>query len=153
VDGREYTFLSREEFRRRIDQDRYLEWAPYGDNLYGTPAEPVRRHLAAGRDVLLEIELRGAHQVRRRDKDAVMVFIAPPCLEVLEQRLRDRGTESEETIQTRMQIAREELAKLEQDGSREPPEFDCVIVNDVAEQASCRLRAFIETIRQRDSQR
>jgi guanylate kinase len=151
--GREYTFLTRGEFVRWVDEGLFLEWAEYGGNFYGTPSEPVRRLLAAGNDVLLEIELQGARQVRRRDPEVVMVFIAPPTVEALESRLRDRGTETEDTIQTRLCIARDELANVARDARRERPEFDYVIVNDNVEQASCEFRAVIEHIRKRDPQR
>ncbi len=137
----------------RVDQGLFLEWAEYGGNLYGTPADAVERHLGAGRDVLLEIELQGARQVREHHPDAVMVFIAPPTVDDLEARLRNRGTETEESIRLRMSHAREELAHLAHDRARERPEFDYVIVNDDAEQASYELQAVIEDIRSNDPER
>jgi len=152
-DGIEYFFLSREEFVRRAEAGELLEWAVYGDNLYGTPALPVLAHLEAGRDVILEIELQGARQVMARKSDAMMVFIAPPSLGELEDRLRRRNTESEEAIESRMDHARDEMEELEHDALRESREFHYVIVNDDVDEATERLRSVIERIRENDPTR
>jgi guanylate kinase len=91
-DGVHYHFLTRERFEQLIENDRFLEYARYAENYYGTPLDPVEDHLAQGHDVILEIELQGALQVKKRLPKAVLVFIAPPSFEELESRLRGRGT-------------------------------------------------------------
>ncbi len=152
-EGREYFFISREEFERRAAAGEFLEWAEYSGNLYGTPAAAVRAHLDAGRDVILEIELQGARQVLARDPDAVIVFIAPPGPEELEERLRRRGTESEETLRRRLEHARIELEALARDSAAEGREFDYVIVNDDVEIAADQLQAALDDIRAHDPSR
>ncbi|MCL5942328.1 MAG: guanylate kinase [Actinobacteria bacterium] len=152
-EGREYFFMGREEFLRRVEAGAFLEWAEYGGNLYGTPEAPVRTHLEAGRDVILEIELQGARQIRERVRDAVLVFIAPPDLQELEQRLRRRNTESEEAIAKRMDHAREEMDELARDMLRESREFHYVIVNEDVDVAAEALIGVIEDIRKNDPER
>ncbi|MFO7545387.1 MAG: guanylate kinase [Trueperaceae bacterium] len=136
-DGVQYWFLQRPTFERMIRDDELLEHADYVGDYYGTPAQPVRQALARGTDVLLELELVGARQVKKRMPDAVMMFIAPPSLRELERRLRGRGTDSEEKIQKRLTRAREEIRAVR--------EFDYVIVNDHLERAvalfECVIRA------------
>jgi guanylate kinase len=122
VDGVHYRFVERAEFERMAQGGELLEWAEYGANLYGTPREAVEAHLRRGRDVLLEIEIQGARQVRRGFPAAVMVFIAPPSLEELERRLRRRGDTDEQAIARRLEIARREMAEA-------PGLFDHVVVN------------------------
>ena len=104
-----------------------LEWAEFAGNCYGTPREPVTDRLIRGSAVLLEIELEGARQVRRSLPDAFQIFLAPPSFEALEQRIRGRGTESEQAIQKRLRKAEHELSAQN--------EFDAVVVNDVLDQA------------------
>lgn len=106
VDGADYHFISREQFQQLISEDRLLEHAEYVGNYYGTPLDPVLEHLERGNDVILEIELQGARQVRQRCPEAALIFIAPPSFAELERRLRGRGTESEEKICRRMETAR-----------------------------------------------
>ncbi len=150
-EGRDYFFLVREDFKKRMDRGDFLEHAEYGGNLYGTPRQAVEDSLRRGCDVLLEIELQGAMQVHDAVEDAVMVFVAPPDLGELETRLRRRDTESEGQIQRRMDHAREELAGRDEHGK--PPEFDYAIVNvDVCEAADS-LARIIEDIRVHDSAR
>lgn len=120
--GSQYYFIAHEEFEAMIRTDGLLEYADYVGDYYGTPAAPVEEALAAGRDVLLELELVGARQIKTRLDEAVMVFIAPPTLSELERRLRGRGTDSEEKIQKRLARAREEIRAMR--------EFDYVVVND-----------------------
>jgi guanylate kinase len=128
VDGREYFFVSQEEFDRLIEDDGLLEWAEFTGNRYGTPRAPVAEHRAEGRPVLLEIEVQGARQVRRAVPDALLVFLEPPSWDVLTQRLVGRGTEDEATVARRLKAAQEELAAAE--------EFDHRLVNaDVQETA------------------
>jgi guanylate kinase len=126
--GGHYTFVSRRDFEEMIDNGELLEWAIYNNRFYGTPAGPIEDALASGRDILLEIEIQGARQVRQHRPDAVMFFIAPPSMDELENRLRRRGDTSEEDIEDRMEIAESEMAEA-------PSLFDHVIVNENLEQA------------------
>lgn len=121
-EGLNYYYVDRERFEAMIEAGELLEHADYVGDYYGTPLEPVEAALRAGRDVLLELELVGARQVRERMSEAVMVFIAPPSLAELERRLRGRGTDDEAKIQKRLARARDEI--------RAVTEFDYVIVND-----------------------
>ncbi len=131
VDGVHYHFVSDAEFDRLIAEDGLLEWAEYAGNRYGTPAGPVREQMATGRPALLEIELQGARQVRAREADAQLVFLAPPSVEELRRRLIGRGTDDEETIRRRLAHADEELAAEK--------EFDRTVVNDFVERAADEL--------------
>ena len=135
VDGVHYHFLTKERFEELIAGERFLEYAQYAENYYGTPLDPVLEQLEQGNDVILEIELQGALQVKQRMPQAVLVFIAPPSFEELEARLRGRGTESEEVILRRLAIARQECANMDQ--------FHYVVVNDEVADAAERLRAVI----------
>ena len=135
VDGVHYHFLTKERFEELIANDRFLEYARYAENYYGTPLDPVEEHLEQGHDVILEIELQGALQVKKRLPKAVLVFIAPPSFEELESRLRGRGTEAEEVILKRLTIARQECANMD--------EFRYIVVNDEVESAADRLRAIM----------
>ena len=135
TDGVQYYFLTKADFEQRIAQGAFLEHARYVDNYYGTLEAPVDEKLAAGYDVILEIEVQGAMQVHKKRPDAVMVFIAPPSFEELAARLRGRGTESEEKIQKRLETAREELTHQ--------GEFDYVIVNDEVGRAVDEIRGIL----------
>jgi guanylate kinase len=141
IEGVDYHFLGRPEFERMIASGALLEHARYVGDLYGTPAAPVDVALDAGRDVLLEIELVGARQVKERRPEAVMIFIAPPSLAELERRLRGRGTDSEEKIQRRLARARDEIQAVR--------EFDYVVVNGVLEAAAATFRALLQAERAR----
>ncbi len=110
-DGVHYFFIAREDFEERIADGEILEYTEYCGNLYGTPAEGVRRALDAGNDIVLEIEVDGASQIKRKFPDAVTVMLMPPNGATLEARLRGRGTETEDVIKRRMQTARGEIAK------------------------------------------
>ena len=112
VDGREYHFITREEFMRRADAGMMLEWAEYVGNFYGTPREEVEQILASGRNVVLEIEVEGALQVKASVPDAVLIMIGAPDFDVIESRLRGRGTNTEEDIIRRLNRAREELSLM-----------------------------------------
>jgi guanylate kinase len=126
--GDHYSFVSRKDFEAMIEAGELLEWAQYNNRFYGTPAAPVAAANAAGRDVLLEIEIQGARQIREHKPDAVMFFIAPPSLHELELRLRRRGDTSEEDIEDRLHIAESEIAEA-------PTLFDHVVVNENLDQA------------------
>ncbi len=134
-DGVHYHFLSRERFEELVANDRFLEYARYAENYYGTPLDPVLEQMERGNDVILEIELQGALQVMGRMPEAVTVFIAPPSFAALESRLRGRATEEEAVIRARLDIARKECAAMDA--------FRYVVVNDRVEEAADRLRAVI----------
>ncbi len=134
-DGVHYYFISKQAFEQKIAENAFLEYAEYVDNYYGTPEHPVEEQLAAGRDVILEIEVQGAMQVHRKRPDAVMVFLAPPSLEELDARLHGRGTESEEKIRQRLETARRELEYQRN--------FAHIVVNDTVDHAVALLKALI----------
>ncbi len=134
-DGVHYYFISKQAFEQKIAENAFLEYAEYVDNYYGTPERPVEEQLAAGRDVILEIEVQGAMQVHRKRPDAVMVFLAPPSLEELDARLHGRGTESEEKIRQRLETARRELEYQRN--------FAHIVVNDTVDHAVALLKALI----------
>ena len=114
IDGVHYRFVTREEFLALADADGYIEYAEYCDNLYGTPKQHVEELLAAGYDVFLEIEVQGGLQVMEQFPDVLSIFILPPSIEELENRLRGRGTETEEVIRQRLAEAENELAVAQQ---------------------------------------
>jgi guanylate kinase len=134
-DGREYHFLSPEEFRRRIEAGDFLEHAGYSGNHYGTLRQEVERRLAEGRSVVLEIEVQGARQVRDAMPEAVLIFIAPPDEAVLRRRLEGRGTDSPEAIEQRLRTAEVELAARS--------EFPHVVVNDEVQKATSELEGLV----------
>jgi len=138
-DGIDYRFVSGEEFDRLVAGGELLEWAPVVGHRSGTPARPVEEALAAGRDVVLEIDVQGARQVRERAPDAVLIFLAPPSMEELERRLRSRGTEDEARLALRLATARAEMAQR--------PWFDHVVVNDRLDQATAQVEAIIQESR------
>ncbi|MEY3023094.1 MAG: hypothetical protein RIS86_2292 [Planctomycetota bacterium] len=135
VDGVDYHFHSRADFEHLIASGGLLEYATYVGDHYGTPAAPVDEALAAGRDVLLEIELAGARQVKSRRPDAVMIFIVPPSMAELERRLRGRGTDDDAKIARRLERARDEIRAVR--------EFDYAIVNDDLARAADVFRAVL----------
>lgn len=136
IDGRDYFFLSEEEFKEWIEEGRLLEWAEYAGNLYGTPRAAVEQHLQAGRDVVLEIEVQGARQVKAAMPEAVLVFILPPSVEELEQRLKGRGDTT--NVDERLDTARRELEEV--------PFFDFTVVNDDVERAAEELRSILRVL-------
>lgn len=109
IDGVHYVFVTKEQFENLIKENGFLEYAKYCDNYYGTPKKPVEDMLADGRTVILEIEVKGGLQIMEKYPDVVSIFILPPSLDELEKRLRNRGTEDEETIQKRLSEAKHEL--------------------------------------------
>lgn len=121
-DGREYFFKTKEEFERMIAEHQLIEYARYVGNYYGTPKEYVVQQLEQGKDVILEIEMQGALHVREILPEANLIFLTPPAVDVLENRLRGRGTETEEVIRNRMARAKEECSYMEQ--------YDYIVVND-----------------------
>jgi guanylate kinase len=142
IDGVDYYFVDDEGFDRMEREGELLEWAEvFRGHRYGTPAGPVELHRSAGRDVLLEIDVEGARQVRERAPDAVLILLEPPSRAELERRLRSRGTESEADIAERLATADRELAQRDR--------FDHVVVNDDVEAASSQVAAIIEASRTR----
>lgn len=143
VDGVQYFFRTREQVEQMIESDALLEYAQYNGNYYGTPREAVEQQLAAGRNVLLEIEVQGAEAVMSRCKEFVSIFLVVPSLEELERRLRGRGTETEESVQGRLCAAREEIKHI---GS-----YQYVVLNDKVELAVKRLNTIIDAEKMRYS--
>ncbi|MGA9226673.1 MAG: guanylate kinase [Mesobacillus sp.] len=133
--GVDYFFKTREEFEDMIKQDQLLEYAEFVGNYYGTPVEYVRQTLDAGKDVFLEIEVQGASQVRRKFPEGLFIFLAPPSLSELENRIVTRGTETEDIIKGRMRAAREEIEMMEL--------YDYVVENDHVESAANRVKAIV----------
>lgn len=132
--GKDYLYVSRDQFKNNIDDGRMLEWAEIhgGLQLSGTPREPVELAMAAKRPVLIEVDLAGARKVKELLPQAQTVFLAPPSWEILVDRLTGRGTESEDVIQRRLETAKEELAAQK--------EFDHVVVNDHVDQAVAKIK-------------
>ena len=135
VDGRDYRFLSRGDFESLIAEGGFLEWFDVYGDLKGTPRAPVQKHLAAGDDVLLEIDVQGALAVRESFPDAVLVFVRPPSREAQRERLERRGTDAPEVIDRRLAEAEAEEALADR--------FDAVVVNDRLEQAVDRVAAIL----------
>lgn len=121
VDGVAYHFVSESEFQKMINDEVFLEWAEFAGAKYGTPREPVLQALASGKNVLLEIEIDGARQVKKAMPDAIMVFLKPPSMQELEARITNRGTDTPERIAARLALAREEMAAA--------GEFDHTVTN------------------------
>jgi guanylate kinase len=135
VNGKDYFFVSREEFERMVEEGDFLEWANVYGNLYGTSKSQVLKALEEGKDILLDIDVQGALQVKKNLPEAVLIFIMPPSFEELEKRLRSRGTDSEEVIEKRLNVAKEEIKKA--------PFYDYIVVNDVLDVAFNKLKAII----------
>ena len=142
IDGREYHFLTRAAFQAAVEEGAFLEWVEYSGDLYGTLRTDVTEKLARGDDVILEIELQGARRVHESLPEAVRVFIGPPSLAELAERLRGRGTETDAAMARRLHIAETEVAAAQ--------EFDHVVVNDDAERAADELAAIISARRKDD---
>jgi guanylate kinase len=138
-DGREYFFISESAFDEMLREDELLEWAPFVDHRSGTPRRFVEEALGAGRDVILEIDVKGAEQVRQKIPDAILIFLAPPSMDELERRLRGRGTEDDERIARRLETAAWEMAQRDW--------FDHVIVNEDVVRAADEVAAIIEASR------
>ncbi|HIW34266.1 MAG TPA: guanylate kinase [Candidatus Paenibacillus intestinavium] len=135
IDGVNYFFRTREQFLQMIDQDAMLEHAEYVGNFYGTPRDFVDETLANGKNVILEIEVQGAMKVKEKFPEAVMVFLLPPSLAELKSRITGRGTETLDTINTRMNVAVEELSLLSQ--------YDYAVMNDEIDIACDKIRSII----------
>ena len=136
VHGREYFFLTREEFHSMIENDGLIEWAEYVNNFYGTPREYVEERLAGGEDVILEIEPQGALKVKAQYPEAALIFIVPPNAKELENRLIGRGTEETETIKKRLKRAAEETSFIEN--------YEYIVINDDIEDAVSDIHHIIQ---------
>lgn len=135
VDGKDYYFVSRDEFEQRIKNGKFLEYAEFVGNYYGTPLDKVEEKIAMGKEVVLEIEVQGALQVRERCPDAVFIFLAPPSKQSLYDRLHRRGTESEDKINERVEKANKEFELAYK--------YDYIVVNDKVSNAADKIMAII----------
>ncbi|MCR4646903.1 MAG: guanylate kinase [Oscillospiraceae bacterium] len=138
VDGVNYNFITRERFEELIAENAFLEYATYVDNYYGSLLGPIEENLAKGKDVLLEIEVKGAEQIRALRPDASLIFIVPPSLDVLRERLIKRGTEPMDVIEKRVAKAKEELTYRDR--------YDYCLVNDKLEDAVADFLAIVRAI-------
>lgn len=136
VEGREYFFATREQFEEKIAQDGFIEYASYCGNYYGTPRAYVESQLAAGKDVILEIEIQGAMKIKEKYPDALLLFVMPPSAKALYSRLTGRETETEEVIQKRLSRAAEESVGIEG--------YDYVMINDDLEQCVRQLHQLLQ---------
>jgi guanylate kinase len=140
-DDVDYHFVSRPEFERRREAGELVEWAEVFDNLYGTQRSDLERVIRAGRDIVLDIDIQGAMQVRSALREAVLVFILPPDFEALRRRLVGRATDPEDVIARRLAAARSEIERAF--------DFDYLVINDALEDAASRLRAIVHAERQK----
>lgn len=138
IDGKDYYFISFPEFENMIAKGEVLEHAQYGSNLYGTPKAPVDKWLSEGKTVILKIEVQGAENIKRMYPDSVGVFLLPPSMEVLEERLRARGTEDEDDIRERLEIARDEI--------RKSVDYDYFVINENVDSASDDVLTIIKAL-------
>ncbi len=141
IDGLNYYFVSREYFEKKIADNNMLEYAEYANNLYGTPKAPVDEMLRNGKAVILKIEVQGAEKIRKIYPEVISIFLMPPSVRVLEERLRGRNSEDEETLNHRLVIAREEI--------RRAPEYDYIVINDTVENAVAGIETIINAERQK----
>lgn len=139
IDGVHYYFADRKYFEKNISENKMLEYAEYAGNYYGTPKGPVDEMLSNGKAVILKIEVQGAEKIRSIYSDVISIFLMPPSMMVLEDRLRSRKTEDEETINHRLVIAREEM--------RRAPDYDYIVVNDTVENAVAGIETIIKAER------
>ena len=136
VDGREYFFKTEAEFKNLIDYNGFIEYARYVDNYYGTPRKFVEEELAAGHNVILEIEVQGAFNIKKLYDDALLIFITAPSAQAIRERLIGRGTESEEVIHKRLERAKEE--------SMDMTKYDYIVINDDLEECVDRIHAIVQ---------
>ena len=135
IDGVSYHFYDEDKFRNLIAKNQFIEWAAFCDNYYGTPKAPVIENIDNGRDVMLEIEIEGAMKVRAKHPEGVYIFLFPPSIEVLEERLKGRGTETDEVIAKRLARAKEEFKMC--------TKYNYYVVNDDLEKAVEEIEAII----------
>jgi guanylate kinase len=135
IEGINYFFKTREQFQEMIERDALLEYAEYVGNYYGTPRDFVERTLASGKDIILEIEVQGALKVKEKFPEGVFIFLLPPSLDELKQRITGRGTEKPEIIDHRMTVAKEEMNLIHY--------YDYAVVNDEIDAACHRIQSII----------
>ena len=135
IHGRDYFFLTKEEFERKIQENFFFEWALVHDNYYGTPKQFILDELALGKKIILDIDVQGARKVKKEIPEAISIFILPPSKEIWIQRLKNRGTESPENIEKRIKNGIKELEHKD--------EFDFQIVNDILDKAYIELKKII----------
>jgi guanylate kinase len=150
VEGRDYFYLTDEEFETSIAHGEFLEWARFAGHLYGTPKKAVDERLAAGKDVILEIELEGAREVLEQRPDALMIFITPPTFEELRRRLEARKTDDQASIERRLARGKEEMQAVLGGVWQAPRQFDYVIVNESIRKASDELAGILRTVKDDD---
>lgn len=138
IDGKDYYFITKDKFNSMIENGEVLEFAKYGKNFYGTPKAPIDKWLSEGKTVILKIEVQGAQQIKKIYPDAVGIFVLPPSMTELENRLRSRGTENEEDILKRLEIAENEV-KMSND-------YDYTVINDDLDSASNDVLAIIKAL-------
>lgn len=143
IQGEKYNFITREEFESLIKEDKLLEYNVYCGNYYGTPRGPVDEAISSGNEIVLEVDVNGAANVRKKCSDCFSVFIMPPSFEVLKNRLLGRGTESQEVIDKRLAEAKAEINRAN--------EYDYIVVNDKLEDAVLSLKGIIEAERRKSS--
>ncbi|BBN98611.1 guanylate kinase [Sporolactobacillus terrae] len=135
IDGVHYFFKTREQFQKMIEQEKLLEWAEYVGNCYGTPVDYVHKMIESGQDVILEIEVQGALQVKKKFPEALFIFLAPPNLDELKSRIIGRGTETAELIESRMNVAKSEMELMQN--------YNYVVENDQVQKACDRIEAIV----------
>ncbi len=136
VEGEKYNFISREKFENMLENDELLEHNCFLGNYYGTPKAPVLKAIDEGRDIIVEVDVNGAKQIREKMPEAVSIFIMPPSLDVLKLRLSGRGTESQEVVSRRIEAALDEIARAN--------EYDFIVINDVLSEAAEDVAAIIK---------
>lgn len=139
AEGVNYYYKTHEEFKKMIDDNQFIEWACFCDNYYGTPKAAIEKHLDDGRDVILEIEIQGAMEVKKNYPESIFVFILPPSVDELKKRLKGRGTETLDVINLRIETAKKELGFAK--------EYDYLIVNDEIDKAVNKLKGIIASER------
>ena len=144
-EGRDYFFVDKETFKRMAEEGSFVEWARVYGDYYGTSFFSLEGQLDSGVDVLLDLDVQGARSIKEHFKESVLIFLVPPSLEVLEDRLRNRGTDGQEVIETRLKKARKEIAEFNR--------YDYVIINDELEQAVEEVQAIILSERSRTGRR
>lgn len=138
IDGEDYYFITKDEFSKMVDDGQVLEYAQYGENIYGTPKAPVDKWLKEGKTVILKIEVKGAQKIRELYPEALSIFLLPPSMQILEDRIRGRGTESEQDIEKRLEIAKNEILRS--------ADYDFVVVNDDIDEASNNVLSIIKAL-------
>lgn len=138
TDGVDYYFITKDEFSKMVDEGQVLEYAQYGENIYGTPKVPVDKWLKEGKTVILKIEVKGAQKIRELYPEALSIFLLPPSMQILEDRIRGRGTESERDIEKRLEIAKNEILRS--------ADYDFVVVNDDIDEASNNVLSIIKAL-------